>query len=1335
MLLRVACGALMALGAVVATPRLNAQTVISGNYNGTVIPGDVVMLTNTTATFTGGAIFTGANANLNDYAYFYWNQDGTLAGKTFTMGSGAYSVLQVGSGNSLTLDAATSLTGDAYLQGVSGATIINQGVITETYGSANLYAPTFTNQGAINIDANTHLNIGYNDGEILTNAAGGTITADGGGAIAYLHTLVNQGTITAQNGGTIYFTGSNVTSDLGNVQIGTGGGHAYLNNILDNTSATLTAPTGGPYELFGGTINNGTIAAGALTFTSSNGTLSNVTYTGDLTMASGTALTGSNANLADYAYFYWNQNGTLAGKTFTMGSGAYSVFQVGVGNSLTLDSATSLTGDFNLQGAAGATIINQGAITETYGASTIYSSTFINQGAITVDANTHLNLGYNGGETLTNAVGGTITADGAGAAAYLHTLVNQGTITAQNGGAVYFYGSNVTSDLGNVQIGTGGGHAYLNGTLDNTSAVLNAPTGGIYELYGGTILNGTIGNGALTFTGASGTLSNVTYLGDLSMPGGTSLTLTNGTTFTGSNASLADYAYLYWNQNGILAGKSITMGSGAYSVIQVGSGNSLTLDSATSVTGGLYLQGVAGATIINQGTITETYGTGYVYAPTLINQGAMTVDANAHLNVGYNSGETLTNAVGGTITADGAGAAAYLHTLVNQGTITAQNGGAVYFYGSNVTSDLGNVQIGTGGGHAYLNGTLDNTSATLNAPTGGVYELLTGTINNGTIGNGALTFTGSGGTLSNVTYTGDLTMPGGSVVVFTNGTTFTGSNANLGAYAYLYWDQNGTLAGKSLSMGVAGAYAVLTVGNGNSLTLDNATTLGGSIYLEGNSGATIVNQGSINQTVSTGYVFAPTFTNQGAMTAAAGTTLNIGYNNGEANTNAAGGTITADSASVYLHGLVNQGTVTAQNGGAVYFTGSNVTSDLGNVQIGPGGGHAYLTGALDNTSATLSAPTGGTYELQGGTINSGTIGAGALTFTGSNGTLSNVTYTGDLNMPGSSSATFTNGSAFTGSNASLGDYAYLFWNQDGALGGKTFTMGASAGYGVFAVGNNTVTIDSASTFTGDSYIYGAAGATIVNQGTINQTNGVGQLYAPSFVNQGAINVTGAGLLYVGNSGPGQVFSNTAGSSITVNGGTANLQSALTNNGALDVQSGNFITNGLLTNGVTGTITGSGTLSGALTLAGGTLSPGNALGTLTIVNGTLTVTAPSILQLDLSGGAADQIQFQNPTGVIVLGNGLLTPSLTLLSAPTPQTIYNLMLITSGTGSFSGYLGGLPSTGSTIEATYGGVPYDFTVSYLANTISFESVPESDTVTLLAAGGLFMAAWGWWRRKRAR
>jgi hypothetical protein len=77
----------------------------------------------------------------------------------------------------------------------------------------------------------------------------------------------------------------------------------------------------------------------------------------------------------------------------------------------------------------------------------------------------------------------------------------------------------------------------------------------------------------------------------------------------------------------------------------------------------------------------------------------------------------------------------------------------------------------------------------------------------------------------------------------------------------------------------------------------------------------------------------------------------------------------------------------------------------------------------------------------------------------------------------------------------------------------------------------------------------------------------------------------------------------------------------------------------------------------------------------------------------------------------------------------------MLITSGTGSFSGYLGGLPSTGSTIEATYGGVPYDFTVSYLANTISFESVPESDTVTLLAAGGLFMAAWGWWRRKRAR
>ena len=64
---------------------LRSQTIISGTYNGTTIPGDVQINANTSATFTGGASFTGANATLLANAGLYWQQVGTLTGTTVTM--------------------------------------------------------------------------------------------------------------------------------------------------------------------------------------------------------------------------------------------------------------------------------------------------------------------------------------------------------------------------------------------------------------------------------------------------------------------------------------------------------------------------------------------------------------------------------------------------------------------------------------------------------------------------------------------------------------------------------------------------------------------------------------------------------------------------------------------------------------------------------------------------------------------------------------------------------------------------------------------------------------------------------------------------------------------------------------------------------------------------------------------------------------------------------------------------------------------------------------------------------------------------------------------------
>ena len=436
-----------------------------------------------------------------------------------------------------------------------------------------------------------------------------------------------------------------------------------------------------------------------------------------------------------------------------------------------------------------------------------------------------------------------------------------------------------------------------------------------------------------------------------------------------------------------------------------------------------------------------------------------------------------------------------------------------------------------------------------------------------------------------------------------------------------------------------------------------------------------------------------------------------------------------------MEGAVNQGTLTAQNGGALHFESNNVTSDLGSVVIGTGGGHAYLNGTLDNTSATLGAPTGGSFELYGGTIKNGTIGAGALSYTNYGGTLDGVSITGDLNLPASSYVTFTDGTGFTGANANFANYAGLYLNESATLLGKALSLGTGAYLSVGA--NDALTLDSATTVTGDAEVYSDySGSTITNQGTIAHTSGYGYLYAPTFTNQGAITVSN-GTLYLGYYSD-YTFANTAGSSITLTGGAASLLTPLTNLGLLDVGAGStFYTGGNLTNGLTGTIRGAGTINGGLTVAGGTLKPRSTGGgaILTFNSGTFTVTNPATLSIEVGGAASDGLAFWYPTGTVNIGAGLLTLDLNLVGVPTAST-YPLVSVTSGTYGFSGYFDGLPDSGDMLSASYLGTPYDFTIQYLSNgaALDFTPVPEPATLALFAAGLGLLAGW-WWCGRRFR
>lgn len=1252
----------------------------------------------------------------------------------------------------------------------TGNTTLNVGTGTELLfstvsGTRNLYNLTVNNSGTIHATSGI-LSISYTN---VTNQSGGLIHADGAeidfGSYA---SLTNLGTIRATgSNGSVVFANTLTTAGLGSVDL-VGGAHAYLTGTLDNTGATLNAPTGGTLELHGGTISGGTIAAGAISFSTSGGYLSGATLAGDLTLpqstsvrlTNGTTFAGGNIVLGNYTTITWQQSGTLRNQAVSFAPGAW-IYLSGANRSLTFDAATTLTGrvDVETDGSLGTTIVNQGTINHTYSGATgtLAAASFTNSGTITNSAaNTGLVIGstyntyntYNTGTITVNATGATIYLDG-------NVDLTGGTVNATNG-SVQFRGNNTTAHLngGTLQIASGA-HAYLNGTLDNSGTTLSAPASGIYELYGGTITGGSIGAGALTFTNSGGYLDGVTVNGDLTLPTYANVKLLNGSAFSGSNLTLGNSSTVFWQQASTLSNKTVTFGNGAW-IYLTGGNRTLTLDSGTTATGRLDIEtdGDAHTSVTNQGTLTHTASgsSGYLSAPTLTNSGTIANTAtNATLAIGStSSGYTTVNT--GTITVNASGASIYLDGNVDLtgGTVNATNG-TIQFRGSNTTAHLngGTLQVASGA-HAYLNGTLNNSGATLNAPTSGTYELYGGTISGGSIAPGALTFTSYGGILDAALVNDDLTVGANGLVRFRNGATFAGANATLGNSSGLYWDQSGTLTGKNLSFG-SGSYVYL-VGANRTLTLDASTSATGQvqIYSDGSSGSTLSLQGSINHTATnTGYLYAETLNNSGTITnTSTNGTLYIGSNStGYVTRNTGTIAVNGTNAAIYLDGSVDStgGTLTATNGELV-LSGNNTTAHLNGATVNIGAsGHVYLNGTLDNSAATLAAPASGIYELYGGTVNNGSIAAGALTFSPYAGTLNGVTILGNLTVPNNAYAYWTGGTNLGSAHAAvtLGSNSGVYWKQSGTLTDATLTFGNGA-YLYLTTANAGLTLDAATTATGDVSVYSDAstGTTLTNQGTITHTTGNGYLFAETFTNTGTIGVTG-GTLYLGTNNAGSSVANNAGATIRINGGALSLQppstTPLVNHGLIDLQSGTLYTNGRLVNGSSGTFSGAGTISGNLIVSGGAISPGNSgIGTLTFNSGTLTVSGAATFAVDLGATTSDKLVFQYPGANIDLGSGLLTLSLNLLAAPTPNTTFNLITLTSGTYAINGTFAGLPNSGDTLTANFGGTAFTFSINYQPNFVSLAYnpvvVPEPSTVALLLLGGVIGLAAARRRRRAA-
>ena len=284
------------------------------------------------------------------------------------------------------------------------------------YGAANT-AFTFTNNGTINVSAGA-LTIG--DGGTDTGAitsVGATIEATGvGSTVTFLggagHSFTNNGNLFATGGGVIYFEGNFTISDLGGT-IGEGGVGSALNiaGNLNNNATNLPVPDGGGvYTLVGGgTILGGTVASGALTFTS-NGTLSGVTLNGNFTVPSGGTFTTNNGTVF--------QGGTT--------NFVNSIARVGAGSpGLTIASSETWTGEPNIYASVtGANVLNNGQINVTSGSNFIYGAgntgfQFTNAGLVNSLTGAALTIGDAGTDTAINGVGGSIAGATGGTVSFI----------------------------------------------------------------------------------------------------------------------------------------------------------------------------------------------------------------------------------------------------------------------------------------------------------------------------------------------------------------------------------------------------------------------------------------------------------------------------------------------------------------------------------------------------------------------------------------------------------------------------------------------------------------------------------------------------------------------------------------------------------------------------------------------------------------------------------------------------------------------------------------------------------------------------------------------------
>lgn len=475
---------------------------------------------------------------------------------------------------------------------------------------------------------------------------------------------------------------------------------------------------------------------------------------------------------------------------------------------------------------------------------------------------------------------------------------------------------------------------------------------------------------------------------------------------------------------------------------------------------------------------------------------------------------------------------------------------------------------------------------------------------------------------------------GGSATI-TNVNSMTFQASSTAGSATIINDPGGLLSFENNS--TAGSATITN----NDLVIFKQTSTAGTARLINGAGGTILLSSFTGAGITAGSIEG------GGTISLSGRNLAVGSNNlstafsgiiadgGSSLTKTGSGTLTLSGANTYSGG-------TTINGGLVNFTAGN-NLGTGNVTLS-GGGLQWASGNTLDISGRLNAlgAGGATFDTNGNNVTLASVltggaltkaGAGALTLSGAN-TYSGATTvsSGTLSLTGTGSVASSSGVDI---NASGANFAIA-----GTAAGATIKSLSGVSGALVTLGAQTLTLSNAlSSFAGA--IGGSGGLTLTaGTQTLSGTNAY----------TGATNVNGGGLF--------------------VNGSIASSS-------ALNINSG--------------FVGGTGTLAPTTVASGGTLAPGNSIGTIN-VQGNLTFNAGSTYRVEFSPTDADRT---NATGTGQLNGGTVQA----VALPGSFTARSYTIL-NATGGVTGTFGSVVLSGATLnsQASRASLNYDANNVYL-------------------------------------